>query len=143
MAESDVIRVFNECGDEIAGSLEVHNYENHIRKTYVYVCPVCQTEYLRERNLAVHLQIVESHAYINPAAFKRPTRAFFTKLQQCSMCSFQCVSQTKLVEHMRASHVEGRNNASLNVTKPDQRSQRFESVGGVFAPTRASSPIII
>ena len=68
MAEAPVT-VTCECGEIVLGTMEDHLYESHRAKSYVYVCPHCSVEFIREGDLGIHLRHIEGQIGLNPARF--------------------------------------------------------------------------
>ena len=103
MAESLDMFDICPCGDLIVGFISQHNYEFHELKSVVYVCPQSACEFVRESELAVHLQVFESSPHLEASAYRTPMIMSFTRLKKCSTCSFQCVRKDKMKGHVATS----------------------------------------
>ena len=93
-----------DCGELIVGPMSVHKYKCHEPKYCTYDCPQCRCEFVTQRELESHMQIVECMPGVDGLLYRRPLLSAFHRLQQCKECSFKCVHTRKMGEHVMAKH---------------------------------------
>ena len=104
MAESPEYSTCDRCGERVQGPMERHVYSSHAWKNTVFICPECLTEFVHEGNVASHLRDVEGKDGCDTSSCKRSTTSPFIIIPQCRLCSFKCLSQSKMAEHLRQMH---------------------------------------
>ena len=93
-----------ECGELVVGPMTAHRFECHEPKFAVFVCPQCGCEFVSERELGVHLHVIENITGFYVSAYKRPLLSSFVKLQRCRLCSFQCEQTRTMNDHVAVEH---------------------------------------